>query len=192
MADERLRRLEREAASGDAAAGEGLYWETLRTQGTMYLLDRMIETMLTAVNKEAPTIWDKLRWLQGKPPEDTSQEHLAALRAHWSVIRSADDLHRVPRMIRTAGFTVYCTKDREVYRFGADGQWVRACSMSSRPPTRDFRIFKTITERNASSGGPGVSCLVLENGGVYESTPRHNPYQPHGREWISVRFEKKE
>jgi hypothetical protein len=194
VSDERLRRLEREAATGDAAAGEALYWGTLRTQGTEQLLDRMVETMLTAVNREAPTIWDKLRWLQGKPPEDTSHEQLAALRTHWSVIHSAAHLHRVPRMIRTAGFTVYCRKEKEVYRFSCDGsgQWSRACSMSRRPPTSDFRIYKTLAERNATTGGPGVSCLVLENGGVYESRHGHNPYQPNGREWISVRFEKKE
>jgi hypothetical protein len=191
--DERLRRLERDAAGGDAQAAETLYWSVLRTQGTEQLLDRMIEAMLTVVNREAPTVWDKIRWIQGLPPEDTGQEQLAALRAHWARVSSTRDLHRIPRQIRETGMTVYAQEEREVFQLGPSGEWVRVCAMSREPPTVWFRVFKTLDDRDRSGSTAGTSCLVLENGGVYEARSDHNPHRPPGGiNWTSVRFEKRE
>jgi hypothetical protein len=194
VADERLRRLERDAANGDAQAAESLYWGTLRTMGTDELLDRMIETVLTVVNREAPSVWDKLRWLRGLPPEDTGQEQLAALRAQWSRVNSSKDLHRVPRQVRQAGMTVYAQEEREVYMLQAGGQWARVCSMSRRPPTYRFMVFATLSARDEYPGSsPGLSCLVLENGGVYEADRDHNPFRPPGGiTWRSCWIERKE
>jgi hypothetical protein len=191
MADERSRRLEREAASGDAAAAEQLYWAELRNQSVSELLDRMVETVLTAANREAPTVWDKLRWLRGLPPQDTSQADLALLSQHWSQVNSVADLHRVPRMVRQSGFTVYAQEQREVYRYSTASQWERVCKMSQRPPTRRFHVFDTLRDRDAANLSSGDSCLVLQNGGVYEARIDHNPYRPPGGiNWSSVRFEK--
>jgi hypothetical protein len=191
VADERSRKLERSAAGGDADAAERLYWTELRNQSTSELLDRMVEAVLTSVNKEAPTVWDKLRWLRGLPPEDTSQETLAAMRRRWSQIASARDLHRLPRMIRETGFTIYAREEREVYRYTEEGQWERLCSLSAAPPRTPFLVFDTLQERNDSEDRC-ESCLVLENGGVYVATVTGGQFSPYSRGWSSVRFEKGE
>jgi hypothetical protein len=191
MADSRSRDLERAAAGGDHEAAERLYWETLRVTSGSHLLDRLIEEVITLRTRRAPSVWDKLNWVRGTPQESLSPEQLATLHATWRQVEAVADLHRVPRIIRQDGFTVYCRDQGQVFEF-SKGIWNRLADLSRPPPGFPFTVYRSIRERDEKNPSPplGSSCLVLENGGVYRAESSRSTYQPHRNVWASIRFER--
>ena len=193
MSDERRRKLERLAAQGDADAEERLYWDDLRVgYGGVLLLDKLVEAVLTLTNDfRAPTVSQKRRFVLGLPHGGAlTEQDQQALRETYSSIRSADGLHQIPRVIRDPGFTVYVREERAVYRLDAQDQWRRLCALSAAPPAGTFRVVGTLRDRDDLPGGV---CLVLANGGVYESRGARGPMGGNRNSsvaWNAIRFEK--
>lgn len=192
MTDQRRRELERRSQQGDAEAAERLYWDDLRVGlGGVQLLDKLVETVLTLANKRAPTVWDKIAFVRGLPSVPLSAEEMVELSDRWRRVRSAAELHRVPRSLRQPGFTTYATEDRTVYRVDVEGKWSRLASLTAAPPIHPFYVVETLAERDRLPGHG--SCLVLANGGIYKSIGRRGPRGANRHsaiEWAPVRFEK--
>ena len=185
--DDRLRALDRAARKGDGQAAERLYWETLRLTNVVLLLDRLIEAVLTQ-DIRLPSVMEKLAWVRNEAPQ-LSEDQLDTMRRHYSRVPASAALHQIPHEIRQPGFTTYCDSERQVYRVNSEGQWDRLASLSAPPPGYPFSVYQAISDRDENPA-LGSSCLVLENGGVYQAVPSRSLYQPHRNLWSEVRFER--
>jgi hypothetical protein len=193
VTDERTRELERRAFSlGDASAAETLYWNLMRVADYSQLMDRLIESAIKLETKKTTcSVWQKIAFIRGEPVVETSPEQIERLVASWSTIAESNQLHRVPREIRQAGFTTYCQQDHCVYRYGSDFQWKRIAQLSSAPPGRPFHVVETLADRDALAVRSGASCLVLANKGIYRSQIRGNEFSDSEHtHWQSIRFER--
>jgi hypothetical protein len=201
VSDRQERELEKLVAGGDYDAAERLYWMLLRSRSGAVLMDRLIEAAVRVELRASGvsgqdldvSIQHKLAFVRGQPVGEVREEEAAQERAYWSIINVTSDLHRIPRVARQPGFTVYSREDRGVYRYQADGQWTRLVQLSAAPPGRPFYVVDTLSQRDNMEAESGSACLVLANRGVYKcSVHRDNPHASAAtRHWDSVRFERR-